>query len=84
MSAGKTTRPPVANATLARRPFVRHADAFKSGSDTPSAFLDRCLAAIDTHGGIRAFVTMNVDAARKAGERADRALECIDVDADTA
>ena len=71
MSAGKTARPPDANATFARRPFVRHADAFKSGSDTPSVFLDRCLAAIDAHnGGIRAFVTMNVDAARKAADAA--------------
>jgi len=31
------------------RPFLSNMGKFRSGEDTPRAYLDRCLAAIDAH-----------------------------------
>lgn len=39
---------------------------FRAGSDTPRAYLERCLATIERHEpAIGAFVTLNIDAARE-------------------
>lgn len=47
--------------------FHGHAAAFRAGSDTPAAYLDRCLAAIDRlEPEVGAFVTLNVAGAREA------------------
>ena len=43
--------------------------AFKNGSDSPRAFLDRCLAVIDAEEkGVGAFVTLNIEGARAAAD----------------
>ena len=52
------------------RPFHPATAAFESGSDTPRAFLDRCLQAVgEFEPGVGAFVHMDVDAAIAAAER---------------
>jgi Asp-tRNA(Asn)/Glu-tRNA(Gln) amidotransferase A subunit family amidase len=44
---------------------------FASGKDTPRAFLECCLATIDAHEkDVLAFVTLNIDAARKMADEA--------------
>ena len=49
------------------RPYTNLAAAFLAGTDSPIAFLDRCLDAIDRREpSIRAFVLLNREAARKA------------------
>src|SRR5215469_16069509 len=59
--------------------------AFRSGTDSPRAFLERCLARLDEwEGRIHAFVSTNVPAAREAADRsserwrAGRPLSAID------
>lgn len=43
--------------------------AFRDGTDTPRAFLERCLDAIDTREhDVCAFITLNVDGARAAAD----------------
>lgn len=67
------------------RPYLAaHAD-FKSGADTPRAFLERCLAAIVAREGeVGAFVHYDADLARKQADaaserwRAGRPLSAID------
>lgn len=57
-----------------RYPSYREAAAdFAAGADSPSAFLDRCLAALATReGDVRAFVVTDEAAARRAAEAASR------------
>jgi Asp-tRNA(Asn)/Glu-tRNA(Gln) amidotransferase A subunit family amidase len=56
---------PVAQSYLAAH------NAFRSGSDTPRDFLERCLASmVEWESKIQAFVTTNVPAARTAADRA--------------
>lgn len=52
------------------RPYVAHAAAFRAGIDTPSDFLERCLAAIAAHEpSIHAFVLLDPEGARAASAR---------------
>lgn len=47
-------------------PFHTVIAAFRAGSDTPSAYLERCLTAIERHEpAVGAFVTLNIEAARE-------------------
>ncbi len=49
------------------RPYTAQADAFRAAQDTPSAFLERCLAAIEAQEpSVRAFVVVNAGPARAA------------------
>ena len=51
------------------RSFHDQVPAFRDGTDTPSAYLERCLDAIDTRErDVRAFVTLNIDGARAAAD----------------
>lgn len=53
------------------RSYIAATGAFADGSDTPRAFLDRCLAVIDAEeDGVGAFVTLNVKGAQKAADAA--------------
>jgi Asp-tRNA(Asn)/Glu-tRNA(Gln) amidotransferase A subunit family amidase len=53
--------------------FVRAAVAFRDGRATPRSFLERCLDAISRHDtSIKAFVTLDVRAARKAADASTR------------
>ena len=65
--------------------FNRAIPAFRDGSDTPRAFLERCLERIDAEeAAVKAFVTLNVEAARAAADAAGeryrdgRPLSCVD------
>jgi len=52
------------------RSFFAAANAFSEGTDTPRAFLERCIAAIDERESeIGAFVAVNLDAARDAADQ---------------
>ncbi|HEY7248601.1 MAG TPA: amidase [Xanthobacteraceae bacterium] len=54
-------------------PFHTSAAAFRAGGDTPSAYLERCLAAIERlEPGIGAFVSLNIPAAKEAAAQATR------------
>lgn len=49
--------------------FAQAVGLFASGRDTPRDFLERCIANIDKkEGQVRAFVTLNIEAARKAAD----------------
>jgi Asp-tRNA(Asn)/Glu-tRNA(Gln) amidotransferase A subunit family amidase len=51
-----------------KRSFFDSTGAFKNGTDSPSAFLDRCIEAFDRHEPqIGAFVATDFEAARAAG-----------------
>ncbi|HEX3484786.1 MAG TPA: amidase [Micropepsaceae bacterium] len=51
-------------------PFQSALSCFAAGTDTPSAFLEHCLAGIDAHdAGIGAFVHLNLEGARAAAAR---------------
>ena len=64
MPAAETTERPT------RRPFMTSHQDFASGADTPLAFLDRCLAALDRwEPKIGAFVNLNIAGAREAAIR---------------
>ena len=53
----------------ALRSYIASHDAFIDGTDTPRAFLDRCLGAIETHEeDVQAFVCVDFDAARRAAD----------------
>ena len=53
------------------RPYMAGQSAFKSGADSPRAFLDRCLEALEAwEPTIGAFVTLGLDAARAGADRA--------------
>lgn len=69
----------------AARSYLAAQEGFRSGTDTPRAFLERCLAAMDEwEGKIHAFVSTNLDAARTAADHASarwktgRPLSAID------
>jgi len=52
------------------RPFHPATTAFKSGSDTPRAFLDRCMQAVgEFEPSVGAFVHMEVEAAIESADR---------------
>jgi Asp-tRNA(Asn)/Glu-tRNA(Gln) amidotransferase A subunit family amidase len=52
------------------RPFLAGQAAFRSGSDSPRAFLERCIDRIqEREPRIGAFVTLNIDGARAAADR---------------
>lgn len=54
---------------LGMRPYVSQTGAFKDGSDSPRAFLERCLEVIETQeDGVGAFVTLNIEGARAAAD----------------
>src|SRR5215510_7057241 len=54
-----------------RRPFMTGRKDFASGADTPRAFLERCLEALDRwESKIDAFVNLNIAGAREAANRA--------------
>src|SRR5690606_19680264 len=54
-------------ANLEQQSFFACVDAFKDGTDSPSAFLERCIAAIEAHESqVGAFVETNFEAARVA------------------
>src|SRR5690242_19955820 len=51
------------------RPFLSAAEKFRTGEDTPRAFLDRALAALDVwEPKISAFVATNLEGARAAAD----------------
>ena len=51
------------------RPFALRLDAFVDGSDTPRAFLERCIEAIASRDGeIEAFTALRVEAARREAD----------------
>jgi Asp-tRNA(Asn)/Glu-tRNA(Gln) amidotransferase A subunit family amidase len=53
--------------------FSRAVSAFRSGEDTPTAFLERCIEAIDNREStVQAFETLNLEGARAAAEAATR------------
>ncbi|MFV1875617.1 amidase [Nioella sp.] len=55
--------------TTRLRAFHTRVSAFLDGSDTPRAYLERCLEEIDRREGeVQAFVTLNVEGARKAAD----------------
>lgn len=55
--------------TTRLRSFHDRIPAFRNGSDTPRAYLERCLEQIDKkEGDVRAFVVLNVDGARAAAD----------------
>lgn len=65
--------------------FNRAVPGFLDGTDSPRAFLERCLEAVEAReGAVRAFVTINRAGARKAADeataryKAGRALSCVD------
>jgi Asp-tRNA(Asn)/Glu-tRNA(Gln) amidotransferase A subunit family amidase len=63
LNTGKT----MTDLTPALRPFAPATKAFKDGSDTPTAYLDRCIESIEAwEPRIGAFVASNLDGARKA------------------
>lgn len=52
------------------RSYLRAQDAFRSGTDSPRDFLERCLASMDEwEGKIHAFVSTNLEAARTAADQ---------------
>ena len=54
---------------LGVRPYVSHTGAFTTGSDSPRAFLERCLAVIAAQeDAVGAFVTLNIAGARAAAD----------------
>lgn len=58
-----------AGKALGVRPYISRSDAFKDGSDSPRAFLERCLEVIEAHEQrVGAFVTLNVEGARVAAD----------------
>ena len=53
------------------RPFRAASKAFSDGTDSPRAFLERCIEVIDGfEAQIGAFVATNLEAARAAADRA--------------
>lgn len=53
-----------------RTPFLPATAAFRSGNDSPRAFLERCIQLIEAHEPeVRAFVVTNLAAARAAADR---------------
>lgn len=51
------------------RSYFKASEAFTAGSDTPRAFLDRCIATIETReDSVQAFVCSNLEAARIAAD----------------
>jgi Asp-tRNA(Asn)/Glu-tRNA(Gln) amidotransferase A subunit family amidase len=55
----------------ALRPYLAARDQFAAGTDTPRDFLERCIAALDAwEPRVGAFVNLNIDAARVAGDAA--------------
>src|SRR5450432_30772 len=57
-------------AELRMWPFHAASPFFAAGADTPSAFLESCLACIAAHeADVGAFVHMNLDGAREAAAR---------------
>jgi len=71
--------------TPAMRPYLPVTAKFTGGEDSPRAFLERCLAALDaSEPTIGAFVTLNLAAARAAADestkrwRAGKPLSAID------
>jgi Asp-tRNA(Asn)/Glu-tRNA(Gln) amidotransferase A subunit family amidase len=57
--------------TFAPRPFLTASKQFAAGAETPRAYLERCLAAIDEHEpAVGAFVTTDIAVARKAADEA--------------
>lgn len=60
-----------ANPKPQQRPYFAAVPAFKDGTDTPRAFLERCIEAIEAHEPrIGAFVETNLDGARAAADAA--------------
>src|SRR5262249_32163753 len=54
---------------LGVRPYVSHTGAFTTGSDSPRAFLERCLEVIAAQeDAVGAFVTLNIAGARAAAD----------------
>jgi Asp-tRNA(Asn)/Glu-tRNA(Gln) amidotransferase A subunit family amidase len=57
--------------TFAPRPFLAATESFSVGTDTPRAYLERCLAALADHEPtVGAFVTTDVEGARKIADQA--------------
>lgn len=53
--------------------WIEHIDAFRSDTDTPSAYLERCLSVIDAREPVvKAWVTLNVEGARAQAEAATK------------
>lgn len=70
---------------MSTRSFAEARDRFNDGSDSPRAFLERCLERIAARDGdVKAFVCLNIDGARAAADTASkryvagRALSLID------
>lgn len=62
-----------ADGRVEARPFLSNTPKFRSGEDSPRAYLDRCLAAIDKHEAtIKAFVTMDRAGALAAADAASK------------
>ena len=58
---------------IAPKSYIARTAALASDEDTPRAFLERCLAAIDAHEkDVLAFVTIDVEAARAAADAATK------------
>ncbi|MCB1741872.1 MAG: hypothetical protein KDK91_15970 [Gammaproteobacteria bacterium] len=57
--------------TIALRTFHDAREAFVAGTDTPSAYLERCIERIESREPeVRAWVHLNLDAARQAARQA--------------
>lgn len=71
--------------TVSLRTFYDRLPAFEDGTDTPRAYLERCLETVSAREPeVKAFVTMNLDGAREAADaatgryKAGRALSPVD------
>ena len=59
--------------TLGVRSYAAQTGAFKDGSDSPRAFLERCLEVIEAQeDGVGAFVTMHIEGACAAADASNR------------
>lgn len=57
----------------AAKPFLTLADKFRAGTDTPSALLERCFAAIDARESeLQVFTAQNRDGAKRAADESTK------------
>jgi Asp-tRNA(Asn)/Glu-tRNA(Gln) amidotransferase A subunit family amidase len=62
---------------LGVRSYVSQTGAFQDGGDSPRAFLERCLEAIEAQEGrVGAFVTLNIKGARAAADASTQRWTC--------
>lgn len=85
LQAGDRSMPTYSPTDFSALSYCDHVPRFLDGSDSPRAYLERCLATIEAREPVvRAWVTLNVEGARQAGDaateryRAGRPLSPVD------